>query len=287
MKKTKVPRRATARRVSKKKKTFLGRLRPFLITAFFLLLIGITAYHYRNGLAYYLGFKTDKVLKEEAEKKRLSDVRNYQILSGNKDKIVGFDVSEYQGNIKWDSVKSIENDFPVGFVFIRATAGKDRVDSQFKQNWAEAKKHNIIRGAYHYYRPNENSLEQANLFIKTVRLKKGDLPPVLDIEKLPKNQSIDSLKVGLRRWLKKVEQHYGEKPIIYSGESYYNDFLEEEFGDYTFWIANYNFFVEGIDDDWLIWQFTEKGMVSGVKGSVDVNIFNGNLQQLKYQTVGN
>jgi GH25 family lysozyme M1 (1,4-beta-N-acetylmuramidase) len=28
-------------------------------------------------------------------------------------------------------------------------------------------------GTYHYYRPNENSLEQAALFIKTVSLKKG------------------------------------------------------------------------------------------------------------------
>jgi lysozyme len=35
-------------------------------------------------------------------------------------------------------------------------------------------------GAYHYYRPNENSLEQAALFIKTVSLKKGDFTPVLD-----------------------------------------------------------------------------------------------------------
>lgn len=35
-------------------------------------------------------------------------------------------------------------------------------------------------------------------------------------------------------------------------------FLKEEFEDYTFWIANYNFWVEGIKDDWQFWQFTEK-----------------------------
>jgi lysozyme len=41
-----------------------------------------------------------------------------------------------------------------------------------------------LSGSYHYYRPNENSLEQATLLLKRF-LKKGDLPPVLDIERLP------------------------------------------------------------------------------------------------------
>jgi lysozyme len=43
---------------------------------------------------------------------------------------------------------------------------------------------NKLRGAYHYYRPNENSLEQAAP-LKTVH-RKSDLPPVLDIENYPK-----------------------------------------------------------------------------------------------------
>lgn len=284
MKRPTTRKKVAPRRKPKRKSSWARNLVIGLIVLLAVVAIG---YHYRNGLAYYLGYKTDKILKEEAEKKRLSDVRNYQILSKYKDKIVGIDVSEYQGDILWDSVKDIEAAFPIRFVIVRSTAGKNRVDAKFHQNWKAVKNQKIIRGAYHYYRPNENSLEQAELFIKTVQLKKGDLPPILDIEKLPKNQSIDSLKVGLKRWLKRVEQHYGERPIIYSGESYYNDFLEEEFADYNFWIANYNFFVENIKDEWLMWQFTEKGGVSGIKGNVDVNIFNGNLEQLKYQTIGN
>lgn len=276
--------KAAPRRKAKKKSSLLQNL---LIAVGVISVIAIIGYHYRDGLAYYLGYKTDKIIKEEAEQKRLSDVRNFQILSKHQGKIVGIDVSEYQGNIHWDSVKNIEGTFPIQFVILRSTAGKNRIDAKFHQNWKALRNQKIIRGAYHYYRPNENSLQQAELFIKTVKLKKGDLPPILDIEKLPKNQSLDSLKVGLKRWLKKVEEHYGEKPIIYSGESYYNDFLEEEFADYAFWIANYNFFVENIKDEWLMWQFTEKGTVSGIKGNVDVNIFNGNLQQLKFHTIGN
>ncbi|MHC0447332.1 glycoside hydrolase family 25 protein [Flavobacterium sp. 3-218] len=266
-------------------RSFLSKVfRSLLLIFFGLLFIGII-YHYRKGLAYYLGFKTEKVLEEDEVDKHLSDVRNIRVLENHKGKVIGIDVSEFQGKVDWEEVEILDEKYPVQFVFIRATAGNDRVDRQFKRNWEGAKENKIMRGAYHYYRPNENSIEQADLFIKTVKLQKGDLPPVLDIEKLPKNQSLDSLKVGLKRWLNKVEKHYQVRPIIYSGERYYTDFLKEEFSDYLFWIANYNFYREKIEDDWLFWQFTEKASLPGIEHRVDVNIYNGDLEQLHFITV--
>ena len=243
--------------------------------------IAAVTYNYRNALQYYL---TDSAKIDEEEK--LHAIRNFQVLTEHDGMSFGFDVSEYQGEINWLQTDSIEKTFPVDFVFIRATAGRDRPDHKFAENWVAAKKQGLIRGAYHYYRPDENSLEQAALFIKTVRIENGDLPPVLDIEKIPEEQSIDSLKVGLRRWLNKIENHYGVKPIIYTGERYFSDFLEDEFGeDYNFWIANYNFFVEEIDNNWTFWQFTERGRIPGIDGNSDVNIFNGNLRELRKMTV--
>jgi len=286
MRRTATRRKTTTRRKPLKKTSFLTgkRLQYFVIGVFILIFVAF-GYHYRNGLLYYLGFKSYKVKYEQAEAKRISDIRNFQVLDNHKGNAIGLDVSEYQGEIDWSSVENIEDDYPIEFVFIRATAGNDREDEQFEENWLGAKKRKMIRGAYHYYRPNENSLEQAKLFIKTVRLRKGDLPPVLDIEKLPKGQSLDSLKIGLRRWLIAVEAHYKVKPIIYTGEKYYDDFLKEEFSDYLFWIANYNFYREKIGADWLFWQFTEKASVSGIKGNVDINIFNGDVEQLRFITV--
>jgi lysozyme len=286
MKRTTTRSKTTIRRKPRKKTSFFsGKVRSYSIIAFFILLFLGIGYHYRNGLLYYLGFKSYKIQYEEAEAKRISDIRNYQVLEKHQGKAIGLDLSEYQGKIDWDLVKNVENEYPIEFVFIRATAGNDREDAQFDENWLGAKKRKMIRGAYHYYRPNENSLEQAKLFIKTVHLHKGDLPPVLDIEKLPKGQSLDSLKIGLRRWLKAVEAHYKVKPIIYTGEKYYDDFLKDDFSDYLFWIANYNFYREKIEDDWLFWQFTEKASVSGIKGNVDVNIFNGDVEQLRFITI--
>lgn len=276
-------RKTVKSRSRKGKSTSFGKIALYTFGVLFVCFAIGTLYHYRNGLLYYFGFKSSHGANELSEEERkIQDIHIFEVLSRHDTKVVGFDVSEYQGDIAWDKINKIEDDFPLTFVFVRATAGNDRPDLRFKENWKAAKAHYFIRGAYHYYRPNENSLDQAENFIKTVRLQKGDLPPVLDIEKLPKNQSIDSLKLGLRRWLQRVEKHYKVKPVIYSGESYYTDFLKEEFkNEYPFWIANYNFFVENIKQDWLIWQFTEKAQIPGIEGLVDVNIYNGNKEDLK------
>lgn len=272
------------RRSSRKKKTSRTRLFQFLLGGCLLAFVFTVGYHYRNGLAYYFSFKTDKVLKDK-ENKRLSDVRNFNVLSCYTDKAVGIDVSEYQGKIDWTQVRFVENNFPIRFAFIRATVGKDKVDCEFETNWKSSNA-TLIRGAYHYYRPNENSLEQAQNFIRNVKLKPGDLPPVLDIEVIPNEQSMDSLKVGLKRWIKKIEVHYKVKPIIYTNEKFYEAFLQDEFCDYPCWIANYNFFVENMQDQWLLWQFTENGTVSGINGNVDVNIFNGTPEMLQHLAAG-
>lgn len=277
----KVTKNYPRRRPNKKNNQAIATLKKYVWAAFGLLFLGSVIYHYRTAFAYYLGFKSDKLSKTDV----FSEARNLRVLEKHEGKAVGIDVSEYQGKISWSYVDTIENQYPLHFVFIRATAGNDAVDRRFKRNWEGAKKNKMIRGAYHYYRPNENSLEQAALFIKTVRLQKGDLPPVLDIEKLPKNQSMTNLKKGLRRWLQAIENHYKVKPIIYTGEKYYDDFLKEEFSDYLFWIANYNFYREEIQDDWLFWQFTERAAVPGIEGNVDVNIYNGDLQQLQFITI--
>ncbi|AWG21484.1 glycoside hydrolase [Flavobacterium faecale] len=284
MRKKTVRRRPVNKR-PQKRNPFFDQLKKIALYALAIGFVAAMLYHYRNGLAYYFSFKSNKSLTENDESKRLSDIRNRQVLENIDGKSIGIDVSEYQGNIKWSYVDTLENAYPIHFVLIRATVGSDRLDRRYKKNWEGSKKNNMIRGAYHYYRPNENSIDQADLFISTVELSKGDLPPVLDIERLPKNQSIERLKVGLKRWLTKVEAHYHVRPIIYTGEKYYDDFLKEEFSEYLFWIANYNFYREQMKDEWLFWQFSERASVPGIQGNVDVNIYNGDLQQLQFITV--
>jgi len=196
--------------------------------------------------------------------------------------IYGIDVSEYQGIINWNSIDQINEGHSAEFVIIRSTAGKDHRDRYFTSNFREAKKNGIIRGAYHYYRPNENSTSQARNYIKNVKLSPGDFPPILDIEKISKVQSIKSLKIGIKNWLSIVESHYGIKPIIYTGAHYYNDHLKGEFNGYVLWIANYNNVKTPCKNStWSIWQFSDNGSIDGIKGPVDLNLFNGSRVDLK------
>ncbi len=269
--------RTVRRRPSRRYGKNWGVVFTFLLIA--ISIIGV--YRFREGFLYYLGFKTDKYPNEIAvDERKLTDIRIYEVLHKHDQNAIGFDVSEYQGNIDWEQTYHIDEAFELSFVFVRATAGSNKKDARFHENWKGAKARQLICGAYHYYRPNENSLDQAQNFIQQVRLQKGDLPPVLDIERLPKSQSIARLKIGLRRWLEVVEAHYKVKPIIYSGERYYTDFLRKEFSDYPLWIANYNFWRNTLESDWEFWQFTEKAQIAGIDGNVDLNIFKGDKSEL-------
>ena len=278
------PQRPAVRRTKSKKvnKISQGKILKYSALLLFVGFVIAMGYQYRHGFLYWLGFKTDKHVEAlSKEERKIADLRMYEILSRHKDKVFGIDVSHYQGKIDWETVQNDNDDFPIGFVFVRATAGKSKLDSEYIYNWKGAKNSGYLRGAYHYYRPDENSVKQADNFIKNVKLSKGDLPPVLDVEKIPNKQSLDSLKSGLKRWLVKVENHYGVKPIIYSGESFYTDFLKKEFKGYDLWIANYSFFEDEIRKEWLFWQFTDKAVLKGIETPVDVDIYNGNFEELK------
>jgi len=273
-------RRAKPKRSSSKKIT-QGKILKYSLLLLFTAFLVAMVYQYRHGFLYWLGFKTDKRIESlSKEERKIADLRMYEILARHKDKALGIDVSHYQGKIDWEAVRDGNPDFALSFVFIRATAGSNKPDTEFKNNWKGVKASGYLRGAYHYYRPDENSVKQADNFIKNVKLVKGDLPPVLDIEKIPNKQNLDSLKRGLKRWLTKVEDHYGMKPILYSGESFYTDFLKKEFKGYDLWIANYSFFEDEIRKEWLFWQFTDKAELKGIDTNVDVNIYNGSYIQL-------
>lgn len=275
---------ATSRKVSSKKKSTSRKNFPFfkvIIIFNSVLILLVCIYYFKTPIARYLSFIPKKTVNYSSKKE--AD-RIFNIINSHKEYSLGLDVSEYQEKIDWQQVNKNKDSLPFTFVFIRATAGKDKIDARFKTNWDDAKKHNLVRGAYHFYRPNENSLLQAKNFIKTVKLEKGDLPPVLDIEHLPKKQSIDSLKSGLKKWLTVIERHYKVKPILYSGQHYHENFLENEFREYPLWIANYNNWVKEMEPHWDFWQFTESAKIPGIVTPVDLNLFQGSRKKLLYFT---
>ncbi|MDR2423206.1 MAG: glycoside hydrolase family 25 protein, partial [Prevotellaceae bacterium] len=155
----------------------------------------------------------------------------------------GVDLSRWQGKVNWqvlEKMRSGEDSIRITFAFIKATEGRSLTDSEFENNWREAAKTSIIRGAYHYFIPSRDAGEQADNFIKNVKLSKGDLPPVLDVEKIGK-KSATELRKNIKIWLKAVEKHYGIKPIIYTYIDFYEKYLRDGgLDEYPLWIAHYH-----------------------------------------------
>ena len=65
--------------------------------------------------------------------------------------IHGIDVSHYQGNIDWQRLtQTRQSQFPIHFIFMKASEGGDYGDRVFQANFDSAKAYGFIRGAYHF-----------------------------------------------------------------------------------------------------------------------------------------
>ena len=116
----------------------------------------------------------------------------------------------------------------------------------------------------------------------------GDLPPVLDVEHKPKNESVEDFQTDILTWLHIVENKYGVKPIIYTYYKFKDAYLSAPvFDDYPYWIAHY--YVDKVEyqGKWKFWQHTDVGKLPGIKGHVDLNIYNGSYYDLMRLTIGN
>lgn len=189
----------------------------------------------------------------------------------------GIDVSYYQGKIDWQQVKAMqEDDVKVSFAFIKATEGLFNVDPYFQRNWREAPKAGIICGAYHYLLAKKSGDWQARFFLQTVKFEKGDLPPVVDIEDL-NGVPASKMRIQLKAFLDHVEKKTKVRPIIYTGLSFYKDYLQGHFDDYRLWIAHYYQARLAVakTTQWHFWQHSDKAKISGINHVVDFNAFNG------------
>lgn len=200
--------------------------------------------------------------------------------------IRGIDISHYQERVNWEKLRNASiGDSPVSFVFIKATEGEKLFDDNFNRNFSNAKRNDIIRGAYHFFIPGISARKQAEFYLSIAQLEPGDLPPVLDIEKKG-DLTPEQLRREAKTWLDIVEKEYGVKPILYTGYKFKVDYLNTpEFDAYPYWIAHYYVEKLAYKGKWTFWQHTDCGKVSGINGFVDCNIFNGSLQELEALTL--
>ena len=161
------------------------------------------------------------------------------------------------------------------------------MDKMFAYNFEAAQKTQLAVGAYHFFSYDSPGQTQAENFIKTVRPFDGMLPPVIDLEfygdkeaNPPSREYVDS---QLKTMLQALEDHYGQKPIIYATEKSYALYLAEDYEKYDIWIRNVTTKPELSDNrTWTFWQYTNREKLSGYYGAeqyIDMNVFNGNDQK--------
>jgi lysozyme len=191
----------------------------------------------------------------------------------------GIDVSYYQDVIDWTKV----HDAGVAFAFIRVSDSTLVEDPMFERNWAAAKKAGVMRGAYQFFRPDDDVRAQADLVVAAIARDPGELPPVIDIE-VDGGKRPDEIAKRVRAWLARVHKRLGVEPIVYTGPAFWRDSVGSADVGHSLWIAHYTDqcpMVPAPWTTWIYWQYSEFGSVPGIHGRVDLDVFRGTLDELQ------
>jgi len=195
----------------------------------------------------------------------------------------GIDVSKWQGDINWPTTKR----GGIAFAFIKATEGGDHLDARFAENWANAGRAGMPRGAYHFYYFCRTPQEQARWFMRNVPRDPAALPPVLDVEwnhqskTCKRKPSPARIRQEMRTWMGLVQRHYGKKPVIYTTVDFYKDNQLQRLSEGEFWLRSVAGHPREVypGQSWSFWQYTGTGRVPGISGDTDINVFSGSPRQ--------
>jgi lysozyme len=238
-----------------------------------------------------LGLITEQQANEATRALLGGELRFAATAMKNIDEPWGIDVSHFSGNVNWKKVAARSE---IRFAFIKASDGRTFKDPKFHANWTGAANAGLVRGAYHFWRPDVPGKTQAELLIGQMGfLARGDLPPVIDVEEGDaatwKGVSPADAESNIQECVDRVYEEFGKYPIIYTGRAFWDDpnFLDGStaFRNLPLWISAYS-----PQDDpklpggwptWEFWQFADRlTKFDGVPGECDLNAFNGDVSSL-------
>ncbi len=192
----------------------------------------------------------------------------------------GIDVSHHQRAIDWKRVAADD----VAFAMIKATEGGDHIDDLFATYLAEAREAGLAVGAYHFFTFCRPGADQARNFIATVPRDPRLLPPVVDVEfhgNCPRRPTPEELRAELTAFLGSVEAHFGQQAVIYLTDEAADNY-RSVIPDRLRWVRSLA--LHPGNDDWVYWQYDDKGRVSGIEGDVDLNVPQGGSSRLSELT---
>lgn len=188
----------------------------------------------------------------------------------------GIDVSNWQGYINYEQVR--EDGIEV--VYIKASQGNNIKDAYFDINYENAKANGLKVGFYHFLTATntEQALQEANFFASVISGKIPDCKLVLDYESFG-GVGLDEINNIARTFMERVEELTNKEIIIYSDLSNaQNTFSRSLAEDYQLWIAYYGDYnnLVNFETSWKKYigvQYTDRGIVSGISGNVDRDLY--------------
>ncbi|KAJ6582973.1 putative N,O-diacetyl muramidase [Mycena vulgaris] len=202
----------------------------------------------------------------------------------------GIDVSHYQTNVDWKGVKAKG----ISFAYIKATEGTTYIDPTFSSKYTGATNAGIIRGGYHFARPDASSgAAQAKFFLKHGGGWSSDgrtLPGALDIEYGPSGKECYGLSdSAMVSWISDFSATYHAEtkrqvqyPVIYTTTDWWKTCTGNSAkfaANNPLWIAHYSSSIGTLPAGWkftTFWQYADKGPNPG-----DQDLFNGDAAGLK------
>lgn len=201
---------------------------------------------------------------------------SYAIQNATELEYKGIDVSNWQGYINYEEVKNAG----IEVAYIKASQGSNIKDAYFDINYENAKQNGIKVGFYHFLTATneEEAQAEARFFSSVISGKTADCKLVMDYEVFG-GVGREQINNIARIFLETVEEITNKEVIIYSDLSNARDTFDVSLAqDYELWLAyygNYNELVN-VQTNWETYigvQYSDRGIVDGVNGRVDRNIF--------------
>ncbi len=202
--------------------------------------------------------------------------KSYAITSSSNLSYEGIDVSNWQGYINYEEVRNAG----IEVVYIKASQGSNIKDAYFDINYENAKNYGLKVGFYHFLTAtNEEEAEQeARFFASVISGKMPDCKLVMDYEVFD-GRGREEINNISRAFLETVKNLTGKEVVIYSDLSNARNIFDKSLAEnYELWLAYYGDYNEltNIETSWNKYvgvQYTDRGRIAGISGSVDRDLF--------------
>lgn len=145
----------------------------------------------------------------------------------------GLDLSNYTQAVPWATL----SEAGIRFAYLDGTRGLAPPHSTFPDRFAAAAEAGLLRVAAHTFTPDAPGAEQADWFLTHVRLRSGDLPPVINIASLASSQDDAALQREFAVFLTRIEKAYRRPVLLFVGEGDRDHVLGRFFEGRVLWRA--------------------------------------------------